>query len=181
MDRSKDAYLHGAFMVVVNAPPGGTRASAAVAALHRHTGREETACQQTIDLVLLVGSTLVPMPDRASAERLVEDLNLAGFEAVVGSGDSSADEDPDEEDDQRFRDEIDRLAFSGFFSRDEISERITEEILEEEGTKPDWLESAIDEAFRRKRKEEATWPEETDCDRLDAAFETLREGGMVGR
>jgi hypothetical protein len=41
------------------------------------------------------------------------------------------------------------------------------------------LAAAIDEAFRRKETEIASWPSTTDCDRLTAAFATLSREGIV--
>ncbi len=39
----------------------------------------------------------------------------------------------------------------------------------------------IDDVIARHRAEQASWPEITDCDRLDAAFRTLEEKGIVAR
>lgn len=42
-------------------------------------------------------------------------------------------------------------------------------------------EAEIDKAFAAHLAAQATWPEVTDCDRLDRAFEALNEGGIVAR
>ncbi len=39
----------------------------------------------------------------------------------------------------------------------------------------------VQEALAAHRREQLTWPEITDCDRLDAAFATLEEAGIVSR
>ncbi|MCC7250802.1 hypothetical protein [Hyphomicrobium sp.] len=42
-------------------------------------------------------------------------------------------------------------------------------------------EAEIDKAFAAHLAAQATWPEITDCDRLDRAFEALNDGGIVAR
>ena len=52
------------------------------------------------------------------------------------------------------------------------------DIVEEEGDEKRGL-SIADREFRLKAQEEATWPALTDCDRVDRAFERLRDQGIV--
>jgi hypothetical protein len=42
-----------------------------------------------------------------------------------------------------------------------------------------WVRSQIDKEFRRKQTAELTWPDVTDCDRLDIAFAELRSHGIT--
>jgi hypothetical protein len=42
-----------------------------------------------------------------------------------------------------------------------------------------WVRSQIDKEFRRKQTAELTWPDATDCDRLDIAFAELRSHGIT--
>src|SRR5262245_46715415 len=43
-----------------------------------------------------------------------------------------------------------------------------------------WLRDAIHREFYTKREAERGWPEVTDCDRLEQAFEALRGRGVLG-
>ena len=42
-------------------------------------------------------------------------------------------------------------------------------------------EAEIEKAFASHLAAQATWPQVTDCDRLDRAFETLNQGGILAR
>ena len=66
----------------------------------------------------------------------------------------------------------------------EILEDAVEYFLEEyEDAETKVVESVCDaeiaQAFAAHIAEQATWPETTDCDRLDQAFETLNAGGII--
>lgn len=53
-----------------------------------------------------------------------------------------------------------------------------DDILEEDADE-DMLRRAVDEEFEKKAAAEATWPAETDCDRLDRTFEKLNDEGII--
>jgi hypothetical protein len=67
--------------------------------------------------------------------------------------------------------------WSGFHDEDAIRE-MAEEIMEEEDADAD-VESFIDEELNRKAAAEATWPAQTDCDRIDAVFADLGRQRIV--
>lgn len=68
---------------------------------------------------------------------------------------------------------------SGFPDADEIAEIIDDTVLEPGEVDQDWLRTVIAAAFATKRREEAKWPKETDCDRLDQLFDALNEDGII--
>jgi hypothetical protein len=72
-------------------------------------------------------------------------------------------------------DYVDVVAF-GSSGEDGVSDIVVIELDDEDES---WLRAAIDEEFSRKREAERTWPEVTDCDRLDRAFETLQSRGLL--
>ena len=67
--------------------------------------------------------------------------------------------------------------WSGFYDMDDIAEML-HDIVEEDGDEERGLACAETE-FLRKRAAEASWESQTDCDRLDAAFEALFERGVL--
>ena len=67
--------------------------------------------------------------------------------------------------------------WSGFYDADEVQEMI-DDILED-GADEEMLRAAVPKEFEKKAAEEASWPEETDCDRLDNAFGTLNSLGII--
>jgi hypothetical protein len=69
--------------------------------------------------------------------------------------------------------------WSGYYNPDGVFDVIDEEVFECDGEDEDWLRNAIRREFRKKRAAERTWPEVTDCDRLDRAFEALRKQGLL--
>lgn len=68
---------------------------------------------------------------------------------------------------------------SGFHDADEIAEIVDETVLEPGEVDQDWLRTVIAEAFAKKRREEARWPKETECDRLDQLFDELNDDGII--
>ncbi|HEX6037889.1 DUF6891 domain-containing protein, partial [Longimicrobium sp.] len=78
------------------------------------------------------------------------------------------------------RDAVRRELRMGFTPADEIVEVAVEVMDGQERLRP-----AAEHLFRVEsqalRREQATWPAETDCDRLDRAFEALEERGIVAR
>ena len=76
-------------------------------------------------------------------------------------------------------DAVRRYVWSGMHDAAEIVEIIDEAIFEPGQIDKGWLRAEIEKAFRQKRAEEETWPEVTDCDRLDRVFEELEEQGIL--
>lgn len=66
--------------------------------------------------------------------------------------------------------------WSGFYAQSEV-EAMIEDLLEED-TDEALVRAAVAPEFARKRKAEAGWPAETDCDRLDRVFYRLHEQGV---
>ena len=67
--------------------------------------------------------------------------------------------------------------WSGFYSPSEVQEMIGD-ILEDD-VDEDEIRNAVAPEFDEKSKAEATWPQMTDCDRLDKAFADLNDNGIV--
>jgi hypothetical protein len=74
---------------------------------------------------------------------------------------------------------IRRHVWAGTYDAEEIAIIVGEEFFPPGQADYDWLRARIEEAFRPKRAEEATWPAVTDCDRLDQVFETLQTQGII--
>ena len=72
---------------------------------------------------------------------------------------------------------------SGFSDADEV-EHAALDYFSEECDSED-LEALVtdllEEVVAKLEKEQASWPEVTDCDRLDLAFEALESAGIVAR
>ena len=72
---------------------------------------------------------------------------------------------------------------TGFESPDEIVDSVVELLSDEADSavlRP-YARRMAGEVLAEQLAEQATWPEVTDCDRLDAAFAGLEEGGIVCR
>src|SRR5689334_15208904 len=67
----------------------------------------------------------------------------------------------------------------GFEDRERIIEIFCEEMYEPGELDEGEVKAAVDAAIKAHEAEKATWPEVTDCDRLDAVFEVLREAGVL--
>jgi hypothetical protein len=67
--------------------------------------------------------------------------------------------------------------WSGFYSPDEIHEMI-DDILEDDADEA-MLRAAVAPEFDKKFAAEASWPDTTDCDRLDQAFDKLNSRGII--
>lgn len=74
-------------------------------------------------------------------------------------------------------DAIQSHVWSGFDSPGDVDQLI-DDLLEGDADET-FLRAAVGPEFARKRAAEATWPLTTDCDRLDAAFETLDAHGII--
>jgi hypothetical protein len=71
--------------------------------------------------------------------------------------------------------------WSGYYEPDEVYNIIDDELLESDCESQTWLRAAIQREFQSKHEAEKTWPNITDCDRLDRAFESLRRQGILTR
>jgi hypothetical protein len=71
------------------------------------------------------------------------------------------------------------FVWSGENDPDEVALMIQDQFGEDDEVDEDWLKKAIHQEFAAKRKAETTWPEVTDCDRLDRAFKTLERQGVI--
>jgi hypothetical protein len=69
--------------------------------------------------------------------------------------------------------------WSGFYTPEEVQEMLGD-LLEEEGdVDARKLRAAVGPELAKKAAAEATWPEVTDCDRLDAVFAKLAASGLI--
>jgi hypothetical protein len=71
---------------------------------------------------------------------------------------------------------IAKWVWSGFYEPEEVRDMM-DDILEPD-CDVDELEAFIEQEFERKLAAEASWPAETDCDRLDQVFDRLDEDGI---
>jgi hypothetical protein len=76
-------------------------------------------------------------------------------------------------------DQIWRLVRSGFCDKDELMEVVCEELYAPGELSEDEVSEALDREFAQWEAEKASWPAETDCDRLDRAFEALWQRGII--
>lgn len=81
------------------------------------------------------------------------------------------------ESDQYVFNAIKTWIWSGFYDPDEVDSMI-DDILEEDADET-MLRAAAAPEFDKKRAAEASWPEFTDCDRLDKAFVELCSQGVI--
>lgn len=76
-------------------------------------------------------------------------------------------------------DEIAALVVTGFYDDEEILEIFCEERYEPGELDPNAVAHVIGLAFEAWEADKATWPEVTDCDRLDAVFDALNARGVI--
>jgi hypothetical protein len=76
-------------------------------------------------------------------------------------------------------DDIRTLVRSGFYDKEELVTVFCEERYEPGELSPDEVSAALDCEFERLDIEKEAWPAETDCDRLDRAFEAIGERGII--
>ena len=67
--------------------------------------------------------------------------------------------------------------WSGYYSPTHVDEMI-DDILEDDADET-FLRAAVGPEFVKKAAAEASWPDTTDCDRLDAAFAELNSRGII--
>ncbi|MFI8080604.1 DUF6891 domain-containing protein [Kitasatospora sp. NPDC086009] len=66
----------------------------------------------------------------------------------------------------------------GFQEPDEIAESLVDE-FEDQGLEPEDAEEIVAPLWQERLAEQASWPETTDVDRLEEAFDALEEQGIV--
>ncbi len=72
---------------------------------------------------------------------------------------------------------IRKHVWSGFYTADEVDSMI-DDVLEEDAHE-DFLRDSVAPEFAKKQEAEKSWPEKTDCDRLDSAFEALEKRNIL--
>lgn len=81
--------------------------------------------------------------------------------------------------------QVGNMIREGFRSPDEIAQLATEMVSDDSNILIDEIDAevklAVKEGMRSHLAEQAKWPETTDCDRLDRAFEFLEAQGIVAR
>jgi hypothetical protein len=86
---------------------------------------------------------------------------------------------------REINDFLTRVVAEGFSDPDEIIdsavEMFSEDSDEDEGTLRDRVRRGARRAVQAHLRAQAGWPEVTDCDRLDAAFDELNAAGIVAR
>lgn len=74
---------------------------------------------------------------------------------------------------------IKTLVWSGFYDRDAAIESVWENCFDSDETGEEQAEKLVDAEFEKKLAAEKSWEAETDCDRLDRAFEKLNQAGII--
>ena len=74
-------------------------------------------------------------------------------------------------------DAICNCVWSGFYDQDDVHQ-VIDDILEDDADEK-MLRSLVGPEFGKKAEAEKSWPEETDCDRLDSLFEQLNNNGII--
>ena len=79
--------------------------------------------------------------------------------------------------DKYILDTIRTYVWSGFYDTDDVHQEI-DDILEDDADEV-MLRSAVAIEFEKKAVSEASWPDETDCDRLNQVFDQLNAKGII--
>lgn len=86
---------------------------------------------------------------------------------------------------EEYWEQLHTLIWTGFYNLDQLSEVLQDMIedhsyqeLEEPADQP-MLQQKVEREFQRKIEEEKSWPETTDCDRLNTAFEEMNQIGII--
>jgi hypothetical protein len=77
------------------------------------------------------------------------------------------------ETDEYILDTIRKKVWSGFYTAEEV-DQVIDDILEGDAHE-EFFRAAVAPEFAKKREAEIEWPQVTDCDRLDSAFEALEK------
>jgi hypothetical protein len=75
--------------------------------------------------------------------------------------------------------QITTLVRSGFYPKEILMEILCEEMYAPGELDSGEVSSALDTEFQKLSAEQASWPDVTDCDRLDIVFAALNERGIV--
>jgi hypothetical protein len=81
------------------------------------------------------------------------------------------------ETDKYILENIKTCVWSGFYDEERVNQ-VIDDILEGDADET-FLRSAVAPEFAKKAAAEGSWPEVTDCDRLDQAFEALDSIGII--
>lgn len=79
--------------------------------------------------------------------------------------------------DKYILDAIRLCVWSGFYDADDVHQ-VIDDILEDDADEA-MLRSAVASEFEKKTQAERSWPDETDCDRLDRVFDYLNTTGII--
>jgi hypothetical protein len=91
--------------------------------------------------------------------------------------DEDMDEDLDDATDD-MRSMVREWVWYGYDGAEQIDRWIDANAADGDGFDVAWIKAFAAALLAKKRAAEATWPEETDCDRLDRAFDALNEQGI---
>jgi hypothetical protein len=75
--------------------------------------------------------------------------------------------------------EIAAFVKSGFYDKDRLMEIFCEEMYEPEELPAEDVSEALDREFQQFEIEKKSWPEVTDCDRVDKAFGAINARGVI--
>ena len=67
----------------------------------------------------------------------------------------------------------------GFYDKERLMALFCEELYAPDDLSPAEVSEALDHELEQLKHEQASWPSETDCDRLDQAFEAMIERGLI--
>jgi hypothetical protein len=67
----------------------------------------------------------------------------------------------------------------GFYDKDRLIALFCEEMYAPGELSPDEVSDAIDRELELFEEEQESWPPDTDCDRLDRAFEAMSQRGLI--
>jgi hypothetical protein len=72
---------------------------------------------------------------------------------------------------------VKHCVWSGFYNFDDI-QAVIDDIIDDDANEI-LVRSSVAKELAKKAEAQKTWPEETDCDRLDQAFENLNKSGVI--
>ncbi len=77
------------------------------------------------------------------------------------------------------RSEISCFVRSGFYDRKQLIELFCEEVYSPGELDADEVAAVIDAEFAQWEADKSTWPDITDCDRLNSVFDALNDRGVI--
>jgi len=75
--------------------------------------------------------------------------------------------------------EISAMVRSGFYTKDDLMPIFCEEMYAPGELIPEEVSAALDSEFQKLAVEQQSWPDVTDCDRLDEAFLAINSRGVI--